>query len=414
MNGDEYKANVKHASLVGFADPTGTIPPDSVYIPGFVTVGAPKSVFITRSPCTEGSDGLVVKVVTSRNETLNRMHFGSVIFPLGTPSLPSRINSSDLDGDRFFVCWHETILNEMRNFSDHTKTYVSRVKKTSDPDDYAKQKCYPVGWESIPNLWFKMVQDCIIGNRYYDIHRLVTTLHLDYGKALKNFGHNHERTLIAGQAWKEANELEKHAGRIEVPLSYYNELAKKFEPLLLPGNEIEGMKMHCELASLKPLFEVGDKVFAPDFNIIHPVNKEYTWYPAVITRYSTVTESEYGEIRKYDVRFDEYNDEGENILDAYIFSWEDYLLHDKTKVKWRGIKNIRDTKSRDDWARKTGWYEAIIGKSLCLLECFITRMANIDVFPFPLSQIEKYTSFLAFMTLCKRMMITRKGPAIKD
>ena len=53
---------------------------------------------------------------TTRNssdfEFLSRLPFGMVVFPLGTPSLPASINSSDCDGDRFFVIWDESIVHE--------------------------------------------------------------------------------------------------------------------------------------------------------------------------------------------------------------------------------------------------------------------------------------------------------------
>lgn len=84
----------------------------------------PKRAFITRSPCTESSDGMVIPLVCSESDLigqrrsndykfLSQLSFGTVIFPLGKPSLPSQINSSDCDGDRFFVIWDDqNIVNQ--------------------------------------------------------------------------------------------------------------------------------------------------------------------------------------------------------------------------------------------------------------------------------------------------------------
>lgn len=155
---------------------------------------------------------MLVKVISSTdNETLSSRHFGTVVFPLGTPSLPSRINSSDLDGDRFFICWHESIINEIKDYEVQVNDdSVVRVDKKFNADEYAREKGFKDNWEDTPNLWFKIVQDSLIRNRSYHINCLVQALTSEYKDAVKTSGPDHPRAIIAGRAWKEANELEKH------------------------------------------------------------------------------------------------------------------------------------------------------------------------------------------------------------
>lgn len=114
---------MRHASLIGVADPTDSIPPGFVFLTGLNGLARPKKVFLTRSPCTEASDGMVVNVCGEEDlnsfsddyDFLSGLPFGLVVFPLGEPSLPSTINSSDLDGDFFFALWDETILSQAIN-----------------------------------------------------------------------------------------------------------------------------------------------------------------------------------------------------------------------------------------------------------------------------------------------------------
>ena len=115
---DESKSSLGHAMLLGVPDTTeGCIPQGYVFLTGFNNRQAPRRVFLTRSPCTEGSDGRIVQVVCNENDlldsskhsssaafkALSQLSFGLVVFPLGIPSLPSMINKSDLDGDKFLA-----------------------------------------------------------------------------------------------------------------------------------------------------------------------------------------------------------------------------------------------------------------------------------------------------------------------
>eukprot|EP00956_Cyclotella_meneghiniana_P022663 scaffold43116_cov41-Cyclotella_meneghiniana.AAC.4 len=91
------------------------------------------------------------------------------------------------------------------------------------------------------------------------------------------------------------------------------------------------------------------------------------WFSAVITGYQTLKSTgKYGLIRFYNVCYDDDNTETLGIIDACIFSEEDYLLSmsgQKTSEndrEWIGVKNIVDKKSNDTWAKNVGWYEVSI------------------------------------------------------
>ena len=117
----------KHAYLTGVCDVTnGGLPPGTVFLSGWGVGEVERTVFITRSPCTERLDAAVLKVVSQQPDEMSDEHwqnlcslpFGSVMFasPSGAdamPSLPESINNSDLDGDRFFCLWEPTLLSEV-------------------------------------------------------------------------------------------------------------------------------------------------------------------------------------------------------------------------------------------------------------------------------------------------------------
>eukprot|EP00804_Cyclotella_cryptica_P020971 CCRYP_009289-RB/>CCRYP_009289-RB protein AED:0.08 eAED:0.08 QI:1609/1/1/1/0.75/0.4/5/2244/1210 len=395
-NFKEDKTNgTKHASLVGVADPTDSIPPDHVFLTGMSD--PPKRVFLTRSPCTEASDGMVVKVCSKGDflsddfKFLSNLPFGTVIFPLGNPSLPSTINSSDLDGDKFFALWDERLVKEAdrsndklaagafaihydelvgitfrhegydaeivakeyfgedylvtvdtpspttitlsrseimsgRRFMNRVLGHSVRKEKTVfhvewedksnekhlssdlkrefatppevlleyvqenklakrmkdckwfenhlgqanlikiighrgvgkdievrceyDDNDvsweplndhlieskllvgkYVNEHCLwnRDGWQRAVTLWLREIQDCLIVQRDYEVGLLVTRTCSLWKKACTSFGVHSAEALIWGRAYKDANELKKHAGSVKLPLIFYNKITGKQE-----------------------------------------------------------------------------------------------------------------------------------------------------------------------------------------
>lgn len=114
-----------HAYCVGVADPTDALPEGTVFVTG-MGVGSfgrkQQRVFMTRNPCTETSDGRVLRRITSKPKQMKArdwrmlcsLHFGIVIFASprsGAKPLPETIAGGDLDGDPYLVCWDNDIIS---------------------------------------------------------------------------------------------------------------------------------------------------------------------------------------------------------------------------------------------------------------------------------------------------------------
>ena len=99
-----------HSTLVGVSDPTGSLHGVGVFLTG-MGERLPHTVFLTRSPSTEGNDWKVVRVACYNNipeESYNflaNMSFGALIFPIQGEPLPPKRNDSGCDGDRFAAFW---------------------------------------------------------------------------------------------------------------------------------------------------------------------------------------------------------------------------------------------------------------------------------------------------------------------
>ena len=119
-------SGLKHAYVVGVADPTNALPPGQVFVSGFSYVETPNDeIFITRSPALKASDGRKVKLVTSRPEKmsgedwtwLQALPFGAIVFANpkeGTQPLPVQIGNGDLDGDLYFILWDSELLSHIK------------------------------------------------------------------------------------------------------------------------------------------------------------------------------------------------------------------------------------------------------------------------------------------------------------
>jgi len=118
---------IKHANLIGICDPTGNIPSGHVFITGIGDYH-PSKVFVTRNPCTEGKDGVIVEVASQRNmsekalQSLSKLGFGAIVFPLGDDPLPPKINDGDLDGDAYDVIWDEELLEGISTIGDNDES----------------------------------------------------------------------------------------------------------------------------------------------------------------------------------------------------------------------------------------------------------------------------------------------------
>eukprot|EP00977_Amphora_coffeiformis_P027714 scaffold34636_cov171-Amphora_coffeaeformis.AAC.1 len=125
---DDYVKNarepedLRHTWVVGMADPTGSLSPGHIFVPGFKGTVELDKIFITRSPCREPDDGRMLPMISKRPtgmsqehwEELNDLPFGSVVFANPKPgmkSLPPFVANGDLDGDLYFICWDAIVLS---------------------------------------------------------------------------------------------------------------------------------------------------------------------------------------------------------------------------------------------------------------------------------------------------------------
>jgi hypothetical protein len=112
-----------NGGFVGLADPTSSLPSKHVFVTGVHdnVEPFPDKVFITRSPCVRPEDGRILPVIHSKPDDMSTEHwewmlnlpFGGVIFSTqgnGVP-LPAICADGDLDGDLYFLCWADDILN---------------------------------------------------------------------------------------------------------------------------------------------------------------------------------------------------------------------------------------------------------------------------------------------------------------
>ena len=112
---------------------------------------------------------------------------------------------------------------------------------------------------------------------------------------------------------------------------------------------------------LKPLFEVGDEVYAAWFDEKEDPKRqnEYSSHPGKVTYCKEIGTSEYGSIRLYNITFDD-GDKLSNLGDHHVFSKEDTKLLDGKRGLGIGVKVVYDANSNDKWANDVGWYEVEI------------------------------------------------------
>ena len=128
----ESPEKLQHTHLIGVADPTSKLPPNSVFLTGTMAsefrLG---QVFVSRSPCVETKDGRVLNVVRKKPnemhdnewEWLQGLTFGALVFAnpwRGDCPLPELIAGVDLDGDLFFACWEKNHRATYTAYPHHT------------------------------------------------------------------------------------------------------------------------------------------------------------------------------------------------------------------------------------------------------------------------------------------------------
>jgi len=222
-----------HAWVVGTVDPTGTLPPDHVYIPGMGTI-QPDKIFVTRSPCLRQDHGRLLQTVKRQPvdtsnadwEFLNSLPFGSIIFSrprVGKMSIPERIASGDLDGDLYLICWDDELLSLM-----------NKVPKLVDQliEDDGILKIVP----SNP-MWLEDAHTLMSdATTVTDIGALIGKLYTKSMKVAKESDLEKADPDAAAfaDAYNEALEYKKHGRPIRLPIHLIDQMPKRFLGLLTP------------------------------------------------------------------------------------------------------------------------------------------------------------------------------------
>jgi hypothetical protein len=237
----------KQAPCVGVADPTGKLPADFVFVSGLGTVNGGKrqsmmcsQLFVTRSPCTEKKDGILLRNVRSKPKDMPQaswdflcsMPFGMLVFSNfskhASKSLPEQVNDGDLDGDLYMCYWDEKVLDWISNAK---AAVIPEQSKCSGNVLKAANRKKAQSSSAVSNRgWFAKVQDNLadVGQlRSFD--RLTKKLHTAYKKAQKeaSYDPDDETTLILGQAFKNSIDLRKHGGKVGLPADLWGRVKEK-------------------------------------------------------------------------------------------------------------------------------------------------------------------------------------------
>ena len=141
------------------------------------------------------------------------------------------------------------------------------------------------------------------------------------------------------------------------------------------------------LAELKPALKKGDRVVAAWWDLIRHESMNTStgkWFTGKVhavkekDRFSGSRASNYGPVRIYDIHFDD-GDELEGILDVFVCPEKDYDLENNTSSRdWKGVRNVKDRKSSDRYAKEIGWYVATIGGDEISFSSLYEAMKKLD------------------------------------
>ncbi|KAL3799924.1 hypothetical protein HJC23_007397 [Cyclotella cryptica] len=218
--------HLRHTHLVGVADPTGKLPPNTVFMTGVKRGDLDvDKVFVTRPPCLEPEDGRVLELIATRprgmsqNEWdwLNTLYFGALVFANqmeGQRPLPELIADGDLDGDLYFVCWDKKIVSNIRDVPiQDDNLCASDVKGTVsyDPD------------------WFDKTQTFISDvNNILCVHNFIGFL-FNQSKEIADAKSIRDADAIAfAKAYKQALEFKKHGEKICIPAHLLTRVPEHF------------------------------------------------------------------------------------------------------------------------------------------------------------------------------------------
>ena len=249
--------SIMHSFLRGVADPTGKIPPNHVFLTGVRNddlLG--DSLFITRSPCIKASDGHLIKVLTSKPDSmadeeyewLNNLSFGAVIFGFskeGMLSTAERIAQGDLDGDRYFVCWSKDILQHLEADPLEDIPMEAPKEKTTKADTgigNGDVDSTSAGTRVImEDDWFEKAQAFMADSELSEISELIGKLYTANGKAADADGERFMRNpdaIAFADAFYQALENGKHGTKVVLPEHLWEKIPKALHKHLTAASPV--------------------------------------------------------------------------------------------------------------------------------------------------------------------------------
>jgi ribosomal protein L24 len=213
---DPSNHTLQHGYVVGLADPTSRIPPGHVFLTGAPSSNGivPLHVFVSRCPCTEKADARKLPVLHSQPASMSdrdwaflvSLPFGGIVFADPRPGcvpMPQLIANGDLDGDLYFVCWNQQILQCVDASLDlHVASDAAQPTAARDAGGGSSSWLQDAQrrMADIPGI---MMRRSLVGILYKQME-----VHRKQG--------NSNDSLQFGRAFKEALDIGKHGGFVHL------------------------------------------------------------------------------------------------------------------------------------------------------------------------------------------------------
>eukprot|EP00931_Biecheleriopsis_adriatica_P007729 TRINITY_DN108996_c0_g1_i1.p1 TRINITY_DN108996_c0_g1~~TRINITY_DN108996_c0_g1_i1.p1 ORF type:complete len:654 (-),score=107.88 TRINITY_DN108996_c0_g1_i1:6-1967(-) len=211
----------KESWVVGAADPTfprNAVPAGHVFVSGLPKEHVPlidgqHKVFLTRSPCTLPEHGHLLPLMTSRPagvseedwRDLTERPFGEVLFSNTGEAIPEAISEGDLDGDRYYLCWDESIVRCI-------KPVLSTEVSQSDVIKKPSKKREPLG-----SKWFAEARDYMLSGEGATTKGMIGRLYCAGEKVADRYGLGHPDARAYFKAFTQAIDAGKHGNAIDLP-----------------------------------------------------------------------------------------------------------------------------------------------------------------------------------------------------
>jgi hypothetical protein len=262
-------SGLKHAFIVGVADPTGELPLGHIFLTGAGILRTCSELFITRTPCIRPSDGRVLPAVSDKPPNMSAaqwswllsLPFGCVIFggaENGSVALPETIASGDLDGDLYFVCWEEEIL---RHVSRQLLGGPQKSESSSEPSPEAGPGATHESGSTAG--WLEKAQDKMLDIlALKEQNALVGKL---FNLAQKE-SDPHDFDCLT-HAYNDALLTEKHGTKPKLPTHLLERLPKRWHHLILQEDCSPGSSLHpSDARTMEEADELTSSVGAPALN----------------------------------------------------------------------------------------------------------------------------------------------------